>query len=66
VIKREKKADLIQLSIKYDIVTQWTSFVAIEERKPGEVQKNKQPPMSELIAAETVDALPYIGACYNN
>jgi hypothetical protein len=36
IMKKERKPELIELSIKYSLVTQWTSFVAIEERKPGE------------------------------
>ena len=33
MLKREMKAKIIDLSIQYSIVTQFTSFVAIEERE---------------------------------
>ena len=36
VIKMRRKAEIIRLSIKYSLVTKFTSFVAVEERKEGE------------------------------
>jgi len=61
VIKRTKKPELIQLSIKYSIVTQWTSFVAIEERDERDALKPiQQPNIMDLITQENVDELSYI------
>jgi hypothetical protein len=35
--KRARKQAMIDLSIKYNVASQWTSFIAVEKRKPGEV-----------------------------
>ncbi|EFA82859.1 type A von Willebrand factor domain-containing protein [Heterostelium album PN500] len=59
LIKMNKKQDIIDLSIKYSIVTEFTSFVAIEKREKGEVAK-PQPNMMEIVEQTVVDTLPYI------
>ena len=73
VAKKEGKADIIAFSIKYSLVTEFTSFVAIEKRGDGEVQHcclfvgltrqekvEKIPTITELVTAHSVDQLPYI------
>lgn len=60
LLKEAQKAELIALSLKYGLVTQWTSFVAVEERHEGEVHA-RQPSLAELVAAQAVDDLAYLG-----
>jgi len=40
MMKAEMKTKIIELSIDYSIVTQFTSFVAIEEREVWTVSRN--------------------------
>ncbi|KAL6044894.1 Protein mono-ADP-ribosyltransferase parp4 [Balamuthia mandrillaris] len=61
IIKREKKDGIIELSIRYSLVTQFTSFVAIEKREPGERIAEDAPTMEELVRKEDVDELDYMG-----
>jgi len=64
IIKRDKKEEIIRLSIQYSLVTQFTSFVAVEKREPGEDlsrRKENIPSLLELVAKENVDELPYMG-----
>ncbi|XP_034041968.1 protein mono-ADP-ribosyltransferase PARP4 [Thalassophryne amazonica] len=58
--KAELKSFIIHLSKEFSILSQFTSFVAIEERdsKQGEEDFTDIP---KLIAEEDVDILPYIG-----
>ncbi|KAK7913696.1 hypothetical protein WMY93_013907 [Mugilogobius chulae] len=62
VLHEEKKAELkslvIELSKEYSILSQFTSFVAIEERDSEEEGGFTDIP--KLIAEEDVDFLPYI------
>ncbi|ELR19183.1 ubiquitin domain containing protein [Acanthamoeba castellanii str. Neff] len=60
IIKRKRKEEIIKLSTQYSLVTQFTSFVAIEKREAGE-QKVEGPSIEELVQKETVDSLPYVG-----
>jgi poly [ADP-ribose] polymerase len=60
IIKRKRKEEIIKLSIQYSLVTQFTSFVAIEKREKGE-EVREGPTIEELVQKETVDALPYVG-----
>ena len=60
VLKRAQKRDVINLSKKFSIVTPHTSFVAIEERKEGELPE-EGPSVEELVAKENIDKLPYVG-----
>ena len=55
------KAYIIELSKEYSIVTQFTSFVAIEKREEGEVVAEDAPTMEELVEKEDVDELAYMG-----
>ena len=55
------KAYIIELSKEYSIVTQFTSFVAIEKREEGEVVAEDAPTMEELVEKEAVDELAYMG-----
>ncbi|KAM8977640.1 protein mono-ADP-ribosyltransferase PARP4 [Pelodytes ibericus] len=54
------KLPIIDLSVKYSIVTPFTSFVAVEKREANERQQDIEPNVSEIIAAEDVDLLPYM------
>ncbi|XP_071961516.1 protein mono-ADP-ribosyltransferase PARP4-like [Antedon mediterranea] len=62
-IKKEaQKSYIIDVSKEYSIVTQFTSFIAVEERHMtdflGTVFK---PSINDLVAKEDVDVIPYIG-----
>ncbi|XP_065065834.1 protein mono-ADP-ribosyltransferase PARP4-like isoform X2 [Rhopilema esculentum] len=62
MLKREMKDKVIELSIKHSIVTQFTSFVAVEERKDGELYDDvNAPSVDELVEMENVDFLAYMG-----
>jgi hypothetical protein len=58
--KRETKQDIIAISKKYSIVTQFTSFVAIEKRHEDDVVAAHIPSIAELVESHTVDQLPYM------
>ncbi|XP_078513194.1 protein mono-ADP-ribosyltransferase PARP4 isoform X3 [Lissotriton helveticus] len=57
--KQMLKSMIIELSKEYSIVTQFTSFVAIEKRDAMESQVDI-PDILQLMAAEDVDILPYM------
>ncbi|KAK3773376.1 hypothetical protein RRG08_023253 [Elysia crispata] len=60
--KMELKDYVIDLSKEYSIVTQLTSFVAIEKREENEKETlPKGPTMMELLDRENVENLPYMG-----
>jgi len=59
IIKRKRKDEVIALSIKYSIVSQFTSFVAIEDRDND--SPTNAPPISQLVHQEEVDELSYMG-----
>ncbi|XP_070569266.1 protein mono-ADP-ribosyltransferase PARP4-like [Ptychodera flava] len=62
VMKSEQKAYIINISKEYSIVTQFTSFVAIETREPAEKLLGPWgPSIEELVSKENVDSLPYMG-----
>ncbi|XP_060091291.1 protein mono-ADP-ribosyltransferase PARP4 [Heteronotia binoei] len=58
--KQQLKSLIIQLSLENSIVTQFTSFVAIERRDVDEDQVADTLNISELVAKEDVDILPYM------
>ncbi|KAJ7320166.1 hypothetical protein JRQ81_019677 [Phrynocephalus forsythii] len=58
--KQQMKSLIIDLSLENSIVTQFTSFVAIEKRDAKDDQTADTLNVSELIANENVDILPYI------
>ncbi|KAK3097154.1 hypothetical protein FSP39_006899 [Pinctada imbricata] len=58
--KMNMKTDIIELSKKYSIVTQLTSFVAIEKREEGEEVSEDAPSIEELVENEDLDTLDYI------
>ncbi len=61
-LKRERKAAIIKLSIEYSIVTEFTSFIAVEEREKGEKAVNDDAPsVASLLGVYDVDRLDYIG-----
>ncbi|XP_069058393.1 protein mono-ADP-ribosyltransferase PARP4 isoform X2 [Pleurodeles waltl] len=57
--KQMLKLMIIELSKEYSIVTQFTSFVAIEKRDTMESQVDI-PNILQLMAAEDIDFLPYM------
>ncbi|XP_022100686.1 poly [ADP-ribose] polymerase 4-like isoform X2 [Acanthaster planci] len=60
--KAEQKSYIIELSKKYSIVTQFTSFVAVEVRDKSEEGKVKTGvDVNDLLKKEEVDSLPYLG-----
>nr|XP_060626958.1 protein mono-ADP-ribosyltransferase PARP4 isoform X2 [Anolis sagrei ordinatus] len=58
--KQELKSLIIKLSVENSIVTQFTSFVAIEKRDEKEDQITDSLDVLELISKEDVDILPYM------
>ncbi|XP_067842203.1 protein mono-ADP-ribosyltransferase PARP4 isoform X2 [Heptranchias perlo] len=58
--KSTLKSYIIELSKAYSIVTQFTSFVAVEERDEQEEDRLLGPSIQELAAKESVDILPYM------
>ncbi|XP_071495566.1 uncharacterized protein [Diadema antillarum] len=59
--KEEQKPYIIDLSKQYSIVTQLTSFVAVEEREKGEdLAKKGGVDVLKLAEKEDIDLLPYI------
>ncbi|XP_061081985.1 protein mono-ADP-ribosyltransferase PARP4 [Conger conger] len=58
--KEELKSFVIKLSKEYSIVTQYTSFVAIEERDSGSPEAGFTD-IPKLLAEEDVDVLSYMG-----
>eukprot|EP01133_Synstelium_polycarpum_P003432 gene3432-3897_t len=64
LIKIGKKDDIIELSLRYGIVTQFTSFVAVERREKGEVSNMSPEAASKqllaIVAEIPIDSLPYV------
>ncbi|XP_074550886.1 protein mono-ADP-ribosyltransferase PARP4-like [Halichoeres trimaculatus] len=58
--KAELKDFIINLSKEFSILSQFTSFVAIEERDPEQTEEGFTD-IPKLIAEEDVDILPYLG-----
>ncbi|XP_065826671.1 protein mono-ADP-ribosyltransferase PARP4-like isoform X4 [Oscarella lobularis] len=62
IVKSTRKSYIINLSKEYSIVTQFTSFVAVEHRDENErFQKPSGPSIEELVSREDIDILPYMG-----
>ncbi|CAK8671220.1 unnamed protein product [Clavelina lepadiformis] len=60
-IKTTRKPHIIELSISQDVVSPYTSFVAIEKREEGEdLTTNEGPTINELVAIEDVDVIPEV------
>ncbi|CAF4222507.1 unnamed protein product, partial [Rotaria sp. Silwood2] len=59
LIKKEYKQDLIELSMKYSIVSSFTSFIAIEERDGQAFESGVR--LLDVILENDIDLLPYIG-----
>ncbi|XP_035659528.1 protein mono-ADP-ribosyltransferase PARP4-like [Branchiostoma floridae] len=56
------KPYIIDLSKEYSIVTQFTSFVAVEKREKDEdLTTGEGPSIAELVEKESVDILSYMG-----
>jgi poly [ADP-ribose] polymerase len=58
LIKKQFKQDLIELSIKYSVVSSFTSFVAIEERDGDDFQPGVR--LLDVMRENDIDLLPYI------
>uniref|UniRef100_H0XEX8 Poly [ADP-ribose] polymerase n=1 Tax=Otolemur garnettii TaxID=30611 RepID=H0XEX8_OTOGA len=58
--KQILKSVIIKLSKENSLITQFTSFVAVEKRDDNESPFPNVPNVSELIAKEDVDLLPYM------
>ncbi|XP_015745662.2 poly [ADP-ribose] polymerase 4 [Python bivittatus] len=58
--KQQLKSFIIELSLKNSIVTQFTSFVAIEKREADEDRSADTLNVLEPVAKEDVDILPYM------
>uniref|UniRef100_A0A8D0UPN1 Poly [ADP-ribose] polymerase n=1 Tax=Sus scrofa TaxID=9823 RepID=A0A8D0UPN1_PIG len=58
--KQTLKSLIIKLSKENSLLTQFTSFVAVEKRDGNELPSPHIPNISELIAKEDVDFLPYM------
>ena len=61
-MKKNQKNSIIKISVDYSIVTQFTSFVAIEKREKDEdFSKSQGPSITELVDKENLDFLDYLG-----
>ncbi|PKU38634.1 poly [Limosa lapponica baueri] len=58
--KQTLKNMIIQLSLENSIISQFTSFVAVEKRDANETCSADAPNILEIIAQEDVDFLPYM------
>nr|XP_031540354.1 LOW QUALITY PROTEIN: protein mono-ADP-ribosyltransferase PARP4 [Vicugna pacos] len=58
--KQTLKSLIVKLSKENSLVTQFTSFVAVEKRDGNESPSPDSPDILELIAQEDVDFLPYM------
>ncbi|MEE6472766.1 hypothetical protein FKM82_009715 [Ascaphus truei] len=58
--KQQLKSLIIELSKEHSIVTQFTSFVAVEKRGSNESQQRDAANVLEIISAEDIDLLPYM------
>ncbi|XP_035311523.1 protein mono-ADP-ribosyltransferase PARP4 isoform X1 [Cricetulus griseus] len=58
--KKIMKSLIIELSKENSLITQFTSFVAVEKRDGNEIPFANVPNISELVAKEDVDFLPYM------
>ncbi|CAF2450560.1 unnamed protein product [Rotaria sp. Silwood2] len=59
LIKKKYKQDLIELSMKYSVVSSFTSFVAIEERDGQALEPGVR--LLDVMLENDIDLLPYIG-----
>nr|XP_039269914.1 protein mono-ADP-ribosyltransferase PARP4-like isoform X2 [Styela clava] len=58
MLKEERKSIIISMSMKYSVVSKYTSFVAIEERKPGEdLSITCRPSLSNLVDESFIDII---------
>ncbi|XP_052527246.1 protein mono-ADP-ribosyltransferase PARP4 isoform X2 [Tympanuchus pallidicinctus] len=58
--KQILKNMIIRLSLENSIITQFTSFIAVEKRDTSEICSANVPNILEIIAQEDVDFLPYM------
>ncbi|XP_034354773.1 protein mono-ADP-ribosyltransferase PARP4 [Arvicanthis niloticus] len=58
--KNIMKSLIIELSKENSLITQFTSFVAVEKRDANEIPSANVPNILELVAKEDVDFLPYV------
>ncbi|CAF1368498.1 unnamed protein product, partial [Didymodactylos carnosus] len=60
-LKFQYKQHIIDLSIKYSIVSPFTSFVAIEERSKDDTQMQQGIRLLDIMLEKNRELLPYIG-----
>ncbi|XP_067947430.1 protein mono-ADP-ribosyltransferase PARP4-like [Watersipora subatra] len=61
LLKKKQKASIIEMSKEYSIITQFTSFVAVEKRgEEPESQLTSELTMAELLMSLQLDLLPYM------
>ncbi|XP_075805124.1 protein mono-ADP-ribosyltransferase PARP4 isoform X3 [Microtus pennsylvanicus] len=58
--KKTMKSLIIELSKENSLITQFTSFVAVEKRDASDIPFDNAPNILELVAKEDVDFLPYM------
>ncbi|KAM6317090.1 LOW QUALITY PROTEIN: protein mono-ADP-ribosyltransferase PARP4 [Aegotheles albertisi] len=58
--KQTLKNMIIRLSLENSIISQFTSFIAVEKRDANETPSADAPNILEIIAQEDVDFLPYM------
>ncbi|XP_055887848.1 protein mono-ADP-ribosyltransferase PARP4-like isoform X2 [Biomphalaria glabrata] len=62
IAKMDQKNGIIELSKQFSIVTQFTSFIAVEKREENEKDVLPTgPSIKDLLNKENVDILPYMG-----
>ncbi|XP_031548614.1 protein mono-ADP-ribosyltransferase PARP4-like isoform X2 [Actinia tenebrosa] len=61
VVKRDSKDYIISISKEFSIVSQFTSFIAIEKREKEEkFDESLGPSIQDLVTDEAVDIIPYV------
>lgn len=61
LVKRTMKQKIIDVSLKYNLVSQFTSFIAVEDEKEKEKEtEGNTPDIYEIAAKHVVDKLTYI------
>ena len=56
VAVRKRQAEVVRLCLRYQLTSEFTSFIAVEHRAPGEEAK-ANPPLEELLKPEEPSAL---------
>ncbi len=59
--QRSSKQSIIDMSLQYQILSPFTSFVAIEDKDAKNSKDSELPTIDKMIEKEKVDSLAYIG-----